>query len=472
MGPGTAKCEHPRSAARGGDVVTVMRELAALVRAHSDPDAMLHRVANEVFKLIPKADGASFQLVDGDTIRCVCATGSLQDMNGMVIPLQRSLSGSALRLGQTLRSDNTPSDPRFARQTRERLAAKSVLCVPLRHAGRDVGTFGLASTRPRAFSDREVVIANRLSELLTALVTSATAVAGATAELFASQDVAGQSTDETALSWFVLNLLCPDTAQQLHAVADIEHVLANRLFSFAYQPLVNLSDGSVPIVEALCRFDPEPYRSPDQWFADAWRAGLGLELELAALEGAAAHLDALPRGARLAVNLSPQVVIDPMLAEVLVRCGPERFVIELTEHVAIEDYACVRRALGCLSERGVRFAVDDAGAGYASFSHILNLAPDIIKLDRELIRGIDADPVRRSLAASLVRFAAEIGATVVAEGVETPTELYTVHELGIPLAQGHLIALPRPGEARGLARLGRSRPGTEPGRMRVARRTS
>ena len=90
-----------------------------------------------------------------------------------------------------------------------------------------------------------------------------------------------------------------------------------------------------------------------------------------------------------------------------------RIVVELTEHAAVEDYPVLAAALGGLRAGGVRLAIDDAGAGFASLMHILRLAPDFIKLDRQLIWGLDLDPVRRSLAASLMRFAEESGASIV-----------------------------------------------------------
>jgi EAL domain-containing protein (putative c-di-GMP-specific phosphodiesterase class I) len=91
---------------------------------------------------------------------------------------------------------------------------------------------------------------------------------------------------------------------------------------------------------------------------------------------------------------------------------------------------------------GVRLAVDDAGAGYASFRHILRLRPEFIKLDQEITRDIQLDPARRALAAAVVMFALDVGATVIAEGVETDDELAMVANLGIDSAQGYLLGRP------------------------------
>jgi EAL domain-containing protein (putative c-di-GMP-specific phosphodiesterase class I) len=117
-------------------------------------------------------------------------------------------------------------------------------------------------------------------------------------------------------------------------------------------------------------------------------------------------------------------------------------VLELTEHASVGNYGRLADALDPLRVRGVRVAVDDAGAGFASFRHILNLNPDIIKLDMALTRGIQADPVRRALASALVTFARELHAVIVAEGIETEAELKALRSLGVGYGQGFFLARP------------------------------
>ena len=138
----------------------------------------------------------------------------------------------------------------------------------------------------------------------------------------------------------------------------------------------------------------------------------------------------------MAVNFSPAAVIDGSAASV-VRDAKRSVVIEITEHNEIDNYPAVRHAIeGC---GDVRIAVDDAGAGFASLRHILELQPDIIKLDLALVRDIDSDPARQALAAGLRHFAALTGTTLIAEGVETLAEAMTVRHLGVELAQGFLF---------------------------------
>lgn len=231
-------------------------------------------------------------------------------------------------------------------------------------------------------------------------------------------------------------------------VADrVRRALTDRAFRIVYQPIVSLEDGRAVAVEALSRFTPEPYGPPDSWFADAWQVGLGAELELAAFEAALGGIDRIPAGCRVAVNLSPPVITHPDLLRHVTDAGAQRVVIELTEHVAVHDYDRVRSAVALLRARGARLAVDDMGAGFASFRHIVKLAPDIIKLDRELVHDIDTDPVRRSVAAAMVNFAADVGSDIVAEGIETPEELEAVRALQIRYGQGMLIGAPAPAES-------------------------
>lgn len=122
-------------------------------------------------------------------------------------------------------------------------------------------------------------------------------------------------------------------------------------------------------------------------------------------------------------------------------------VLEITEHSTVQDYDKLEYTLRPLRARGMRLAVDDAGAGHSSFRHILRLQPEYIKLDISLTRNIDADPARRALAAALIGFASETGSELIAEGVETEAELATLRALGIHKAQGYLLGRPGTFEA-------------------------
>ena len=132
-------------------------------------------------------------------------------------------------------------------------------------------------------------------------------------------------------------------------------------------------------------------------------------------------------------------------------------VLEITEHVGIEDYVALREAVARLGN-DVRFAVDDAGAGFASLRHILELAPSHVKLDRALITRIDTDPARQALVAGLVHFAEAIGAVLIAEGVETVAERDALMGLGVRFGQGYLLGRPAPAGVASRGRVGESKP--------------
>jgi diguanylate cyclase (GGDEF)-like protein len=183
--------------------------------------------------------------------------------------------------------------------------------------------------------------------------------------------------------------------------------------------------------------------APDLVFADARTAGLEAELELATLAASISAAAALPQGAWLSLNVSPNLVTaDEGLGELLRRSN-RPVVLEVTEHVAIPDYAALRAAIGRLRPE-VRVAVDDAGSGVANFSHIVELRPAFVKLDVGLIRGVDTDLTRQALVVGLLRFASESASQTIAEGVETEGELATLRKLGVPLVQGYLVGRPAP----------------------------
>jgi EAL domain-containing protein (putative c-di-GMP-specific phosphodiesterase class I)/CheY-like chemotaxis protein len=214
--------------------------------------------------------------------------------------------------------------------------------------------------------------------------------------------------------------------------------------TMAYQPIVALTTGVTVGVEALARFSLPPERTPDRWFAEAVEVGLGTELQLMAVDRALPALDQLPDDMYVSVNVDPTTASSVFLAEILEPWPAGRIVIELTEHAPASDYPSLREALDAFRRSGVRIAVDDAGAGFASLRHILELAPDIIKLDISIVRNIDTEASQRALASALVGFAREIDTDLIAEGVETAEEAMALDALGVRLMQGYYLARPGP----------------------------
>lgn len=235
------------------------------------------------------------------------------------------------------------------------------------------------------------------------------------------------------------------------AAVRIRRVIADGAFRPVFQPIVALGRGVGVGFEALARFDDGT--PPDRMLADAHSVGLGVELELALVRVAIAQAARLPADRWLSVNVSPAVLLeaDGLTAALAGRTCP--IVLEITEHVQIADYPAVRAALASLG-RDVSLAVDDAGAGFASLHHVVELRPRYLKLDRSLVATVDADLTRQAMVAGLLQFAERSGCEVIAEGVETPGELAMLRELGIALGQGYLLGRPEPAaddEAPGMA---------------------
>lgn len=222
-----------------------------------------------------------------------------------------------------------------------------------------------------------------------------------------------------------------------------EMIDGNKLLT-AYQPIHNLATGHIIGAEALTRFISEDATGGEYWFNEAAAVGLSEDLEIAAVETAIKAAQALPSGLYVALNVSPATCLDPRLPGILEHSGLalDRIVLELTERLEVEEYCPLISALEPLRRRGLRIAIDDAGSGFASMRHVLHIRPDIIKLDRTLIAGIHDDEGLQALGAAMTTFAGRLGATLVAEGIETEADLDAVTELGMTAGQGYLLGRP------------------------------
>lgn len=224
----------------------------------------------------------------------------------------------------------------------------------------------------------------------------------------------------------------------------IEDAIRGGVLHTVFQPVVDLADGHVVGVEALSRFMTKPRRSPETWFTEAASHGLLTRLELAAAIQAFDHLDDIPDGVYLSVNISPETLRAPRLAQMLRSIPARRVVLELTERSPIEDYEVARARLAELRAAGARLAIDDVGSAFSGLGHVVALSPDLLKFDRSLVGGVDADETKRTLIARLTSFADEVDMKVVAEGIETLEELETLRALGVGSGQGFLLGRPGP----------------------------
>jgi EAL domain-containing protein (putative c-di-GMP-specific phosphodiesterase class I) len=240
-----------------------------------------------------------------------------------------------------------------------------------------------------------------------------------------------------------------DRARRERLAGRIRRLISGEGLDVALQPIVDLASGSVVGAEALARFtDADGEAIPtESCFLDAHALELGTELELAAVRMALERHGELPDGEYLAINVSPQLLAGEELLPMLAAHERRPLVVELTEHQAVEDYPALVRSLDELRAHGIRVAIDDVGSGFSSFRHVTRVNPEILKLDRSLVMGIDDDPVRQSLAAAIVSFAADVGAVVVSEGIESEAELACLRELAVGLGQGFFLGRPDLGSA-------------------------
>ncbi|MHA7899602.1 MAG: sensor domain-containing phosphodiesterase [Henriciella sp.] len=224
--------------------------------------------------------------------------------------------------------------------------------------------------------------------------------------------------------------------------ARIQNAVADFSFNIVFQPIVDLLSTHTAGFESLSRFSAEPVRAPDIWFNEAAEVGLSAELELSAIEAALQNLDRISADAYLSVNVSPTTLLTDTFQSRMRSFDLSKVVLEITEHAVIEDYDDVTKALKDLRHRGLRVAVDDAGAGHSSLRHIVQLDPEFIKLDMSLTRNVDSDLARRALVSALVFYTRETSAQIIAEGIETASELETLKLLGVSRGQGYYLGKP------------------------------
>ena len=222
--------------------------------------------------------------------------------------------------------------------------------------------------------------------------------------------------------------------------SHVARIIARREFHPVFQPIVDLSSNEIVGYEALTRFADGS--NPEHLFAEATAVGLGVELETVTIGTALAASTALTGSAWLNLNASPELILAREPLKSLLRGCQRRIVVELTEHAAITDYPAFRAAMAELGP--IEFAVDDAGTGFASLRHIVELRPAFVKLDRSLIAGLESDSARQAMIVGLGHFAHVTGCRLIVEGIETEMELAVLRSLTIELGQGYLLGRPLP----------------------------
>jgi diguanylate cyclase (GGDEF)-like protein len=254
----------------------------------------------------------------------------------------------------------------------------------------------------------------------------------------------GTSQLPTAALGLLIARLAGDDAPPPMARSVLQEVIRDRRFEIVLQPIADLRSGEIMALETLARFTAEPTQPPNVWLAQAEFAGLRIALEHELLRAAIKLMADVPRRLAVFVNLSPSAAVDPGLAGVLEGVPLDRLVLEITDHRQLDDYEPLSEALGPLRAAGLRLAVDDSGQGLRSLQQVAQLGPSFMKLNRTLTRDVDHDPTKLALAYALAAFATQVGASVVAEGLETDGELQALRGLGATMGQGYLLGRPRP----------------------------
>lgn len=420
------------------------------IRIAGDPLAVLQRIVQEALVLLPQADGASLEVRrDMDVLEYLSAAGTLASHVGLRLSVQGSFSGLSLRTGRVEVCRDALADPRVDRMAVLATGVRSMLCVPLSDQLGSVAVLKVSSAQAGAFTDADAERLRVLTHFVAVMVSAASDLAGVTADVLADLDRI-DTAEPGVLDWqqatarFVASVMRPGLVDRVELQSRIQTVLREEALDTVFQPIVDLSSGRMVACEALSRFRSPEGEPPDWWFAAAERVDLAVELELLAMRRALALLPQVPAHLHVSVNAGPRTLLHPQFPALVRSVDLQRLVLELTEHESVPDYAALLAVLQPLRAQGMRLSVDDAGSGYAGLSHILQLQPDVIKLDRSLIVGVHADPIRRALATAMACFAGSIGVEIIAEGLERQDDVDCLRQLGIRQVQGFLFWRPMP----------------------------
>jgi EAL domain-containing protein (putative c-di-GMP-specific phosphodiesterase class I) len=212
------------------------------------------------------------------------------------------------------------------------------------------------------------------------------------------------------------------------------------LIRIEIQPIIDLATAVPVAVEALARFPGRLRRSPEDIIADAHAAGRGVEVEAACLRAALAVRDRLPAGVLLSVNVSPDVLQHALVEDSWPR-DLDGVIIEVTEHLA-SDPTALSDHIAHFRRRGAAIAVDDVSTGYAGLLRLATLRPDYVKIDRQIVAGVRDSVAQTAVLEALVGLSHRLGASVIAEGVESIDDLNAIAEFDVDLAQGYAVGRP------------------------------
>jgi EAL domain-containing protein (putative c-di-GMP-specific phosphodiesterase class I) len=230
-------------------------------------------------------------------------------------------------------------------------------------------------------------------------------------------------------------------------VESLKEILSGRGLRAVWQPVYVLAGRRVLGHEALIRGPVgSDLEMPDALFSAARESDMLLELENLCLETIFASLPRPVRAGLLFVNASARLLTHPVFLDernlTEMQRAHDAIVVEVSEKEIVWNYAAFREVLERLRAAGFRFAIDDAGTGYSGLETILQLRPEYIKVSQSIVRNVHQDAIKREVLSSLLSLGRQIGAALVAEGIESEEELKSLSELGLPYGQGFLLGKP------------------------------
>lgn len=242
-------------------------------------------------------------------------------------------------------------------------------------------------------------------------------------------------------------------ADELQVLERLQDLIARERLITAYQPILLMRDRTVMGFEALSRgARGTGFDSADDLFGAATEHGLLVELDRLCRTRAFLSSGRIPSNSKIFVNTLPATIRDPQfrgkpLIDFLQRAqvSPERIVVEITEKLVIENYGLFRETMAYFTDLGMSFAVDDVGAGYSGLESISRLKPHFLKIDTSLVRDVHSSVVNREMVKAIISLGNGIGATVIAEGIQTDEEVKALQGMGVDYGQGFFLARPDPG---------------------------
>jgi EAL domain-containing protein (putative c-di-GMP-specific phosphodiesterase class I) len=418
-----------------------------------DPTSLLERIAQEASELIDTADGASVLMLSEGTLRTAATSDIGSDQVGREVPADEPFIREVFARRTPFCCEDLLCDERIPNEYRGDGRTRSVIVAPLFAVDAPIGLLTVISRQPSAFDGEDICSVLRVCSFAGVAVAASIAMAEAARAVIEAMDgpmlmpdargqMAHRYGDAGRVSEFLADVTRPGSVAALRTRQRVRAALVDEQLSCVVQPVVELATGQLAGAEALARFSGLPRRGPDVWFAEAQAVGLGIELETRAVMCALKTLEAMPGLPTMGINVTPEMLLSGDLLALLNGQPTDRITIELTEHLAIDNYARARRMVDDLRSLGVKLAIDDVGAGYSSFRHVIELEPENIKLDRAFIAGIQTNRMWAEMAEALVQVGRGSGAWMVAEGIETESQLQIARDLGIALGQGYLIARP------------------------------